>query len=317
MGVARIDALTKQEQFSEARTALVGLTATARQHDLPAWGALLRLLESSLTLAAHGDLGRTLDLAFRALTTVEKLADPAHHSLQLCARLTVARCWLKMDEVGYAPDVARLIQTTLAEGDTGEWWFWYQASLAWAFGALNQQEEADSILARMLADFPGWMARPDQIEARAYVAYRMRRLPEGQRYAAVRCELNRALCLNEAGAYDRSMEVLQAIRPQTLHLANRHYPGLFYCLCGRNANAAGEYDHAAADLGEALNYYDGRGWLRDEARITIERLEALRHLGDHPDWRSLAGKARSRVARLRSTDLQARLEKVVDGWTSG
>lgn|SRR5574341_498851 len=332
MGVARIDALIKQEHFSEARVALAALTATARQHNLPAWGALLHLLESSLTLAANGDLGRTLDLAFRALTTVEKLADPTHRPLQLCARLAVARCWLKMDEIGYAPDVARLIHTTLAEGDTGEWWFWYQASLAWALWALNHHEEADSILTRMLADFPGWMARPDQIEARAYIAYRMRRLldaaqyygecaaafeAEGQRYAGVRCELNRALCLNEAGAYDRSIEVLEAIRAQTLHLENRHYPGLFYCLCGRNAFAAGEYEHAAADLGESLDYYEGRGWLRDEARIAIERLEALHHLGDHPDWRSLAGKARARVARLRSTDLQARLEKIVDGWTSG
>src|SRR5574341_1084652 len=207
MGVARIDALIKQEHFSEARVALAALTATARQHNLPAWGALLHLLESSLTLAANGDLGRTLDLAFRALTTVEKLADPTHRPLQLCARLAVARCWLKMDEIGYAPDVARLIHTTLAEGDTGEWWFWYQASLAWALWALNHHEEADSILTRMLADFPGWMARPDQIEARAYIAYRMRRLldaaqyygecaaafeAEGQRYAGVRCELNRA-----------------------------------------------------------------------------------------------------------------------------
>ncbi len=328
LGVARLDGLVKREEFSAAELQLSGLYSLIRKHDLQEWQVFVQLMEGSLVLAATSNLNRVMDIGMRALSTAERVTGTHSHALRLGARLLVTRCWLKIDEVGYAREALAVGEDTLTGNDLGEWEFWFLASNAWALWALGRQEEANAVLASMLVKRPVWTNKADEFEGRAYIAYRMRRQAEaagyykqaaayfeadGLLYSATRCRLNRALCLLEVGEHEASLGLLEETLPRTHHLSNPHYRGLGHCFRGRNALALHDYERAVEDLNQALTLYKGRGWLRDEAQMSIERLEAMRALGGHSDWEEAAGCARQCVSRLRSTDLQPRLAEALRG----
>src|SRR5688500_9461008 len=134
--VARVEAMISAEYFSGAESALPGLYDIIRQHDLPDWRVFVQLMEGSLILSSTGHLNRALDVAIQALSTAERLPGAHNHALRLGSRLTVMRCWLKVDEVGYAEDVLAIGEHALSEGTTGEWAYWFHASTAWALWAL-------------------------------------------------------------------------------------------------------------------------------------------------------------------------------------
>jgi tetratricopeptide (TPR) repeat protein len=324
--VARVDAMISAEYFSSAENALPPLYDIIRQHDLPDWRVFIQLMESSLILGATGNLNRAMDVAIQALSAAEKLPGTHNHALRLGARLTVMRCWLKVDEVGYAEDVLKIGRHTLVEGTAGDWTYWFNASNAWALWALDRQEEANKLLMEMLADLPTVARKADYLEGQAYIAYRMRRQSEAAafygeaaaaftkeelHYSAARCLLNKALCLYEAGEHALSGILLEQMMSRVRTLNTPHYAGLAYCFRGRNALAVGDYETALSDLTRAHSLYEGRGWLRDEAQICIERLEAMRALGGSSKWDGAAEKARLAVARLRSRDFLPRLAEVL------
>src|SRR5437868_6527539 len=98
--VARVDAMISAEHFSEADGSLPGLYDIIREHDLPDWRVFVQLMEGSLILSSTGNLNKAMDVSIQALTTAEKLPGTHNHALRLGARLTLMRCWLKVDEVG-------------------------------------------------------------------------------------------------------------------------------------------------------------------------------------------------------------------------
>lgn len=324
--VARLDTLIKRESFTAAEHLLPEVYGLIAQHGLADWRVFVQLMESSLALVAGGNLKQVMDIAMQALTTAEKLPGAHDHALRLGARLMLIRCWLKTDDVGYAADALAVGEESLSQNNAGDWRFWFLASNAWALWAMKRQEEANALLRVLLADLPRWASTADEIEGRGYIAYRMQRQAEsaqyyreaaarfeaeGLVYGATRCQLNRALCLYETGDHDESMRLLEQTLPRTLRLTNPHYQSLAYCFRGRNFLATQDYERADDDLGRALAFFEGRGWLRDQAQIAIERLEAMKAMGNHPEWEQVAGKARRHVARLRSTDLQPRLAMVL------
>lgn len=324
---ARVDALLTAEHFSAAERALPSLYRTIDEHHLPEWRIFLQLTESALVLASSGDLNRALDLAINGLTTAETLPGVDHEALKNAARLSLMRCWMKVDEVGYAPDVLAIGEEALSGDSTGDWAYWFQATNAWALWALGRYDEANDHLSAMLEELPRLASRADLLEGQAYIAYRMGRQSqsaelyaqaasafEAERlaYSAVRCLLNRALCLHEVGEFAASGCLLDHIIVRARSLTGRHYLGLAYCFRGRNSLALGASDLALADLNRADLLYEGRGWWRDEAQIAIHRLEAMRGLGAHPDWSQAIERAHSALGRLRSTDLRARLDRILN-----
>jgi tetratricopeptide (TPR) repeat protein len=306
---------------------LCGVYQAIQHYDVPGWRVFVQLMEGSLVLISHGDLNRALDIAIQALTTAESLADSHSMALRLGARLLVLRCWLKVDEVGYAQDVLSVVDDVLDEYDLGTWAYWFWANKAWALWALGRHDEADVILDQMLVALPAWTRMADAHEGRAYIAYRLRRQAEsvrlytlaglafeeaGLRYGATRCLLNRALCLHELGEHAHALIVLAEALPRALDLANPHYLALAHCFRGRCELALGRYQVAADELTAALRLYERRGWLRDEAVMAIERLDALDVLGRGEGWAEAVAYAKARVALLRSCDLQPRLAALID-----
>lgn len=324
--VARVDAMISAEYFSAAESALPGLYDIIKQHNLPDWRVFVQLMEGSLILSSTGNLNKAMDIAIQALAAAERLPGAHNHALRLGSRLTVMRCWLKIDEVGYAADVLAIGEDAIKEGTAGDWTYWFNASMAWALWALNRQEEANKLLTEMLADLPNVARKADHLEGQAYIAYRMSRpteaaalygeaavvfTKEGLHYSAARCMLNKALCLYEAAEYAAAGVLLDQIMGRIRNLNTPHYSGLVYCFRGRTSLAIGDYDAALSDLTRSLSLYDSRGWLRDEAQICIERLEAMRGMGGHSKWDESAEQARQAVARLKSADLRPRLAAVL------
>ncbi len=334
MRAAQVDALISEESFAAARAALPDLYDLTDRHDLPAWRVLAQLMESALRLASDGHLNRALDLAVMALTAAEQLHPVHHHALRMGARLNAIRCWLKVDEVGYAPDVLAISRQLLQEDPASDWAYWFKASIAWALWALRRREEAAPLLTQMLADLPQVADRADLIEGRAYIAYRLGRLGEsaalyeeaaglfdqqGLRYSVARCQLNRALCLHEASRHVDAIALIANMMPRIQGLGSAHYSGLAHCFRGRAALALGDFSQAVENLEQAIDLYRGRGWLRDEAQLHIDRLEAMRGLPSSPGWGQAVQAAHDAVSRLRSIDLVARLEAACNGgrWPTG
>ncbi len=329
---ARLDALVSAEYFTAAHRSLPGLYALIDRYQLPEWRVFVQLTEGALVLASTGHVSRAIDIAMQALTIVEALPGCQHMPLKLAARLGVMRCWLKIDEVGYAPEVLAIGEDALHSGAAGEWGYWFRATTAWALWALGRQDEADAALAEMLSDLPRLAAHADLLEGRAYIAYRMRRLAQaaefyasaalafdsdGLHHSTFRCQLNRALCLHEMGEYADSGALLDHLLRRIQSLNAQHYLGLAYCFRGRNALAVGDCESALHDLNHSLFLYEGRGWLRDEAQICLDRLEAMRyldlHVGDNlARWNEAVADAQTALSRLKSTDLQVRLDLILN-----
>jgi hypothetical protein len=74
---------------------------------------------------------------------------------------------------------------------------------------------------------------------------------------------------------------------------------------------------ALEHLDQAFDLYNGRGWLRDEAQIAVERVEALACLdeSDTTRWNDAVELAYNRVRKLPSNDLQERLHRTLENQT--
>ena len=324
--VSHLDSLVNSEAFTRANQTLSGVYGAIQHYEAPGWRVFVQLMEGSLVLISDGDLNRALDIGIQALTTAESLTDAHSLALRLGARLLVLRCWLKVDEVGYAKDVLTVVDDVLDKHDLGSWSYWFWANKAWALWSLQRYAEADLILTKMLGALPSWTRPADLYEGRAYIAYRMRRQTDsarlythaslafeeaGLRYGATRCLLNRALCLHELGEHAHALITLADALPRARDLANPHYLALAHCFRGRCELALKRYEQAAEELSTSLRLYEGRGWLRDEAVIALERLEALDGLGRGAGWDEAVTYAKARVALLRSCDLQPRLSALI------
>lgn len=325
---ARLDALVSAEYFGAAERSLQTLYGMIERHRLPEWRVFVQLTESALVLAATGNVGRALDISMEALTASETMRSAEHLPLKLAARLGVMRCWLKIDEVGYAPMVLSIGEQALSDGSAGSWAYWFRAVAAWALWALGRQDEADCVLTEMQSELRRFTTEADLLEGQAYIAYRMGRRTEsaelyargaeaferdGLHHSTIRCLLNRALCLHELGEYADSGALLDQLLRRIKTQSAQHYLGLAYCFRGRNALALGHWDAAHTNLNRALLLYEGRGWLRDEAQICLDRLEAMRHLGFNlAKWEDAVRDAEAALARLRSTDLRVRLERILN-----
>lgn len=322
----RIDEAIKNEEYFTAQNLLPTLYATIESSRLPQWQVFAQSIEASLLLAATGDLNKVMSICMRALTTAEKLTGKHDQALRLSVHLLMIRCWMKIDEVGYAPAVLSVGEESLEKTSARDWRFWFLISNAWALWAMKRQEEANHALSEALSIQPDWITRADDLEGQAYISYRLRRQADaadiykqaakqfdeaGLIYGATRCRLNRALCLYEIGQHEPSLEIIDRVLPRAAQLINPHYKSLAYCIQGRNALATQDYQNAVDSLGKSLAVYEGRGWLRDEAQITIERLEAMHGLGTLEEWEETVDLARKRLSKLRSTDLQTRLNRLL------
>lgn len=328
MHLADFDSQMRSENFEQAERSLPEIYTAIEPYPDLGWAIFVQMREASLVLEARGDLARALELGMRAITASNKLDRPEDIALKLGAQLLMARCWLKVDDVGYGPTVLAITDEVITEDAYKDWAYWYRMSAVWALWALERQEEANALLAQVQAKIPPWLSPHHRAETHAYIAYRMRNQhdaeafygeaavrfeEEGLRYSALRCRLNRSYCFYEMERYDEAADLVGQTLPDAKALGNPHYLGLAHCFWGRATLAQGDYETALYHTTEALKLYDGRGWLRDEAIMTIERLEAMAGLGQKGSeaWRAGVADAQECLALLKSTDPQERLEKLL------
>jgi tetratricopeptide (TPR) repeat protein len=326
--LADLDSRMRHEEFEGAERALPEIYTAIEPNAEPGWTVFIQMREASLVLEAHGNLSRALELSVRALTAASGLERPEDIALRLSAQLLMARCWLKVDDVGYAPVAIEMISELASDDADEDWIYWYRMNAAWALWALKRQDEADELLAQVQAAVPSWVSPHYRTETQAYIAYRMRRQSDaealyaeaaelfeetGLRYSTARCHLNRAYCLYELERHDEAIALARAVLPSAEALGNPHYIGLAHCFWGRTALAQGDYETALHQTTEALKHYDGRGWLRDEAIMAVERLEAMAGLGQQGSeaWQAGVTDAQKRIAPLKSTDVHERLQKLL------
>jgi tetratricopeptide (TPR) repeat protein len=326
--LADFDSQMREEAFNQAERALPDIYAAIEPHADHGWPIFVQMREASLVLEMRGDLTRAIDLAVRTLTAANRFDRPEDVALRLGAQLLMVRCWLKVDDVGYAPVAIEMADQVATEDADKDWVYWYRMNAAWALWALGRQDEANALLAQVQAAIPPWISSHHRAETQAYIAYRMRRQAEaealyseaaglfeeaGLRYSTVRCHLNRSYCLYELERPDEAIAIASQILPRAEALGNPHYIGLAHCFWGRAALAKADHETALHHITEALRSYDGRGWLRDEATMAVERLEALAGLGRQGDeeWQAGLADAQKRIALLKSTDVHERLQKLL------
>ncbi len=312
-------------RYQSALDALPDLHALADALQEPAWHVVIDYYASSASTYWRGDLAHGLDFATQAVVWAERQA--SGDVVAWYAREMLFYSWLETDGPGYAGDV----MAALAEIPTGS----MPDDLAARFALIHARclaltgasQEVMSLVTGVLPalDWPppyqhsaqaGALASIGRWEA-ALAAYRAAiRGFDGPAYTLDRtaAQLGLGETLIALGRLDEAARLLE----QTYHAAQRsinraHVAGA-QALIGRVAAARGQHQLALTWFEAALDTFSGLGWLRSEAEIAVQRLTTWTAAGADEGseaWKLAWEDAWRRSRRLRSTDLEAKIETLL------
>lgn len=312
--------------YAVALAALPDLHNLAEALGEAEWRVVIDYYAANANAHWRGNLAAGLERATRAVVRAERLG-LGQNIPALYAREALLMDWLETDGPGYAGEVEAALDAEpsnrlapdlagrfglvrahclAARGDG-------QAALALALRSLPPLEWPEAYQHSLRAGALGWAGR----HADALESYRLAlRGLEALGHSIERdgARLGLAESHLALGHSDEALSVLEEARHAAERSINRAHGGLAKGLTGQALLEAGATREAAGWLEQALEAFDGLGWLRTEAEFALRRVKALHAAGeDGAACRAALEDASQRAQRLRSRDLHAEVAALAAG----
>ncbi|NDJ34880.1 MAG: hypothetical protein GYB64_09445 [Chloroflexi bacterium] len=307
-------------QYTHAAALLARLEEAIEAYQEPSWRLLTAYYRALIALNWEGNVAGSLDIALNGYLTAERLG-PRAATLRMFLHEVMLYAWLATDGPGYASTALdTLAQLRTVDNESAA-----RADLLRAHCLAHQGRgaEGSQTLNRLAAELD-WPA-PYLHSLRGTSLLWQERYPEalhaferalsgfGEFAMLHECNEIRLAIANlhlDAGDYQASIHAAEQLLVRASDTGNDGHLGLGLAVLGSALHRHGQWLEAIGCLTVALETLYGRGWLRDEAEIALERITICGKLDDHHLCdETIHAEAAQRVYRLRSTDLIDRLNE--------
>lgn len=311
--------------YDGARLHLPTLYAIVNALGEPAWRLVLSYYHANILIYWQGELARGLQLIIDSTVQAAGLtvqdAPIVYHVHEV-----LLHTWLEVDAPGQAESVLAAADHARSQLQDTELVARYDVVRARCLAQLGRADDAidafhsaltglgspPAFLFSLRGSIAGLLGAYEQAAADYAEATRAFEVL-GYHIEANASRISQGYALLLGNRLEEAMTMLTAALLAAQNSINRAHVGMAQGSLGQVFLRAGYPDQASTWMEAALSTLEDLGWLRYEAEIAVERVEALLKLGSPPSLAGAIAEADRRVSSLRAADLQKHLAALLSG----